>query len=372
MIEVRDLRLRRGRFALQGIDVSVESGECLVIVGPSGAGKTMLVESILGIQRPDAGRVVVDGIDVTPLPLEDRGFSFVPQDLALFPHLGVRDNIAFPLHRKHLSREEETRRVREVAAGLGIPHLLDRRSTDSLSGGEKQRVALARAIIAEPQVLFLDEPFSALDSAIRHELYRAFLDLRSRLRLTTLLVTHNHDEALLLGDRMAVLDDGRIAQIGTPEEVYRRPATIEAARLLMVENILRGEIIEEAKGQGLMKCRVGGLSMDVPAAASMKPGQALWFGVRASHIRVSQEEAQTTVDGQNRFVGEIRRSTFRSDGCLLEISVDANTDAPPLVVAIGEARRSTPYRVGERLVVEIPPQDVLVGTDGLRYDFRDA
>jgi ABC-type sugar transport system ATPase subunit len=372
MIEIRDLRLRRGRFALEGINLSVQSGECLVIVGPSGAGKTMLVESILGIQRPDAGRVVVEGVDVTPLPLEERGFSFVPQDLALFPHLGVHDNIAFALHRKRLARDEVARRVREVAQGLGIPHLLDRRRIDNLSGGEKQRVALARAIMAEPRVLFLDEPFSALDSAIRQELYRAFVELRRRLRLTTLLVTHNHDEALLLGDHMAVLVDGKIAQVGIPEEVYRRPSTIEAARLLMVENILRGEIVENASAQGFVRCRVGGLNLEVPATSSIKGGRTLWLGIRAHHIRVGKEEPHAATGGRNRFVAEIRRSTFRSDGCLLEITLNATTAELSLLVATGDAQRGAPYRVGERLVVELPPDCILVGTDGIPEKSNDA
>jgi ABC-type Fe3+/spermidine/putrescine transport system ATPase subunit len=372
MIEIRDLRLRRGRFALQGIDLTVPSGECLVIVGPSGAGKTMLVESILGIQRPDAGRVLVDGIDVTPLPLEDRGFSFVPQDLALFPHLGVHDNIAFPLHRKRFPREEDTRRVREVAQVLGISHLLDRRTIDSLSGGEKQRVALARAVIAEPRVLFLDEPFSALDSAIRQELYRAFVELRGRLRLTTLLVTHNHDEALLLGDRLAVLVDGKIAQVGTPEEVYRRPATIEAARLLMVENILRGERVEDAGAPGFVRCRVGGLSLEIPATSSIQRGRTIWLGIRAHHIRVAPEQTHTAAGGRNRFVARIRRSTLRSDGCLLEVTLDATTGELPLVVAIGDSQGSARYQVGERLVVEVPPECVLVGADGSAEESDDV
>jgi ABC-type sugar transport system ATPase subunit len=366
VIEVRDLRLHRGSFVLKCVDLSVQTGECLVVVGPSGAGKTLLVESILGIQRPDAGRVLVDGADVTGLALEERGFSLVPQDLALFPHLGVHDNIAFALHRKRLSRDDAERRVREAAQWLGIEHLLDRRTIESLSGGEKQRVALARAIVAEPRVLFLDEPFSSLDSAIRRELYLAFADIRRRVGLTTLLVTHDHDEALLLGDRMAVMVDGAIVQVGTPEDVYRQPATVEAARLLLVENILCGECVGESNVEGLVRCRVGALEIDAPAIHSCEPGQLLWLGIRAHHVRVCHEGDPAVAGSTNRFAAEIRRSTFRADGLLLELTLPCTTTAVTLLVAVSDLCGNVPYEVGGRLVVEMPPERVLVGAFGAK------
>jgi ABC-type sugar transport system ATPase subunit len=364
VIEVRDLRLQRGSFALKCVDLSVRTGECLVVVGPSGAGKTLLVESILGIQRPDAGRVIVDGADVTRLALEERGFSLVPQDLALFPHLGVRDNIAFALHRKRLSRDDAERRVREAAQWLGIEHLLDRRTIESLSGGEKQRVALARAIVAEPRVLFLDEPFSSLDSAIRRELYLAFADIRRRVGLTTLLVTHDHDEALLLGDRMAVMVDGAIVQVGTPEQVYRQPATVDAARLLLVENILCGECVGAGNAKGLVRCRMGALELDIPATHSCKPGEPLWLGIRAQHVRVCLDGDRAIAGNTNRFTAEIRRSTFRAEGLLLELTLPCTTTAVTLLVAVSDLCGNVPHEVGGRLVIEIPPERVLVGALG--------
>jgi ABC-type Fe3+/spermidine/putrescine transport system ATPase subunit len=221
-------------------------------------------------------------------------------------------------------------------------------------------------------VLFLDEPFSSLDSAIRHELYRAFAELRSRLRLTTLLVTHNHDEALLLGDRMAVLIDGKIAQLGTPEEVYRRPATVETARLLLVENILRGEVVEGGSVPGFVKCRAGGLDLEVPVAFPVEPGQPLWLGIRAHHVRVGPEQAETARGIRNRFAAEIHRSTFRADGHLLELTLHRTTADLLLVVAIGDAQRSAPYQAGGRITVEIPPECVLVGTGDMPDRFGEA
>jgi ABC-type Fe3+/spermidine/putrescine transport system ATPase subunit len=208
----------------------VHDGECLVLLGPSGAGKTLLLEAVLGIARLDAGSVRSDGQDITRAPLERRGFAYVPQDLALFAHLGVFAQIAFGLRSQRLGRDMIERRVREVSAQVGITHLLDRPSVLDLSGGEKQRVALARAIAVSPRVLFLDEPFCALDSFVRDELYQMFGELRRATRLTTFLVTHNRDEALLLGDRVALMRQGAIVQTGTAADVLSPSSSPRASR----------------------------------------------------------------------------------------------------------------------------------------------
>lgn len=358
MIEVRNLGLRRGGFTMKGIDLSVQSGECQVVVGPSGAGKTLLLESILGIQRPDTGQVLVDGLDITRLPLEDRRFLFMPQDLALFPHLGVYDNIAFALQSKRVSREDIARRVREAANWLGIGHLLDRRVIESLSGGEKQRVALARALVTEPRALFLDEPFSSLDSAIRHELYREFGELRRRTGITTLLVTHNHDEALLLGDRMAVLYDGVIIQTGTPEQVYRRPTTVETAKLLLVENIFCAECLEGGTDPDTMRYKVGDLELQVSSHLSSSPRHT-WLGIRAHHVRVDHDSGQSPAGGMNRFVATLQRVTFRADRLLLELSLRSAQTSVPLLVAVGDTSANVSFKEGEQLLVELPPERIL-------------
>jgi len=358
MIEIRGLALRRGAFSIDGLDLEVGAGECLVIVGPSGAGKTMLVESILGIHLPAGGQVLIDGQEVTRLPPEQRGFGYVPQDLALFPHLGVRDNIAFARQRR-ASPQEVDRAVREAAGWLGIEHLLGRRSVAQLSGGEKQRVALARAIVAAPRALFLDEPFNSLDLALRADLYCQLDELRRRMRLTTVLVTHDHDEAFAFGDRMAVLLGGRILQVGTPQEVYRRPASVEVARLLLVENLLPARLLGPSRAPGRSAYRALGTEIEAPEHAAVGADKTLWLGIRAHHVRVDAGTKGVEGGGRNRVCAKVVRCLPRSGRRLLEVACVACPDAQ-LQVALGDCQDSVPYEPGSLVTVELPLEHLLV------------
>ena len=366
MIELRELGLRRGRFSLRGVDLKVEEGECFVVVGPSGAGKTLLMEAILGVHQPDEGQVLVDGRDVTRLPPEHRGFSYVPQDLALFPHLGVYDNIAFARQRR-APHEEVMRAVREVAGWLGIEYLLDRRSIAHLSGGEKQRVALARALVAAPRALFLDEPFNSLDAALRVDLYRELADLRRRMRLTTILVTHDHDEAFVLGDRMAVMLNGRILQIGTPDEIYRHPATGDVARLLLVENILRAECVGPGRAPGASIYRTGGLDIEAPTRDGLAAGQGLRIGFRAHHVRVCAAGSLAVDGGANRFGVQIRRVVLRAGRKLLEVTPVGGPDQL-IQVSVSDGHNSAHYEEKGSLTIEIPPEHILLFDEGVPLD----
>jgi ABC-type sugar transport system ATPase subunit len=361
VIEIRKLGLRRGSFSLKDIDVTVKAGECFVVAGPSGAGKTLLVESVLGLHRPEAGQILVDGADVTTLPPERRGFSYLPQDLALFPHLGVFDNIAFARKQRRIPHATILKEVREAAGWLGIQDLLDRRSIGSLSGGEKQRVALARALVAEPRALFLDEPFSSLDPAIRNELYREVGGLRRELRLTTMLVTHDYDEAFVLGDRMAVMLAGRAIQIGTPEEVYRRPATLAAARFLQVENLLRAECLGPDKTAGTFRFRAGGFDIHAPATSGFAPGQPLWLGIRAHHIRI-RVEGQVADGRPNRFTVKVRSIEPRAGRRILGVAL-ASTQDEILHIAVSDTSERERYGDATPLSIEIPPEHVLLFRD---------
>lgn len=250
MIKVSDLCVDLGDFLLENIDLDVKPGEYFVILGPTGAGKTVLLESIAGLYRLKRGRIWVGGEEVTQLEPEKRGISIVYQDQMLFPHLSVRDNITFGLKLRKASGQDIKSTLSWLVELLDIDHLLHRKP-DTLSGGEKQKVALARALSIKPQLLLLDEPLSALDPENREGVQRELRRLHNRLKLTTVHVTHDFEEAIALGDRIAVLGDGRIHQVGTPEQIFRQPNSEFVARFAMVRNIF---ICEVTDGGGRRRC----------------------------------------------------------------------------------------------------------------------
>jgi ABC-type sugar transport system ATPase subunit len=215
--------------ALHHLDLEVRDGELMVLLGPSGSGKTTVLRCIAGLEEPTTGEVVIGERVVTQLPPAQRDVAMVFQTPALYPHLTVRDNIAFPLDVRHVAAAQVTRRVVEAATKLGLKDVLDRMPAQ-LSEGERQRVALGRAIVRGPQAFLLDEPLSRLDAKLRIELRAELLALHRGLGATMIYVTHDQTEAMTIGQRIAVLHEGRLRQVGTPEEVYQRPADVHVAR----------------------------------------------------------------------------------------------------------------------------------------------
>ncbi|CAN7172261.1 Trehalose import ATP-binding protein SugC [compost metagenome] len=231
-VEVRSLTKHfDGANAVDNVDLGARDAEFLVLLGPSGSGKTTLLRLIAGLEAPSHGDILVDGRVVTALPPRLRNMAMVFQSYALYPHLNVFDNIAFPLRARHMSREETGSKVDWAAQLFGIGHLLQRKPRQ-LSGGERQRVALARAVVREPVAFLLDEPLSNLDAKLRTSARDELQRFQRRLAITTIYVTHDQIEALGLGDRIAILDHGRIHQIGTPQEVYERPADLFVATFI--------------------------------------------------------------------------------------------------------------------------------------------
>jgi ABC-type sugar transport system ATPase subunit len=231
MVTLGDARLRLGAFELEAADLHVRRGEYLVLLGPSGAGKSVLLEVIAGLRLLDSGQVLLDGADVTSLPPERRRVGLVSQKPSLYPHLSVRQNIAFGGRYQRVPGDEFARRVAEMARLLRVEHLLER-GVRGLSGGEAQRVTLARALVTEPSVLLLDEPLGPLDRSMRADLIDELRRIHDRLQRTTVHVTHDQAEARLLADRVAVMVEGKILQIGTLDEVCHNPASASVGRLV--------------------------------------------------------------------------------------------------------------------------------------------
>jgi molybdate/tungstate transport system ATP-binding protein len=289
LIRVEALCVALNGFRLEAIDFQVERGESFFLLGPSGSGKTLLLEALLGVHRARSGRVFLDGLDVTRLAPEERGVAYVPQDLALFPHLTVRQNILFGLFaRRGLPADAEDRLSHWVQL-LDLGPVIDRKDVRTLSGGELQRVTLARALITEPRVLFMDEPFSALDAALRRRLQLEFRDLQKRLGLTLVQVTHDPEEAFLMADRMAILMGGRIEGTGRPADLYNRPSNLRVARFLMLQNLYparvgarteEGHCRLEIEGEGVVfhALPVEGFPQGSRAMVGIRPEEVILLG----------------------------------------------------------------------------------------------
>jgi molybdopterin-binding protein len=268
MIRLEGIGLRVGAFEMADVSLDVPTGGYALLIGPTGSGKTTLLDAVAGHAAVRAGRVWVNDVDVTRLPPERRGLGIVYQQYHLFPHLSVRDNIAYGLGRHVDGPRNTDARVAELAGLLGVARLLDRR-VRGLSGGEQQRVAIARALAPRPSVLLLDEPFAAVDPATRMVLRRELRALHEAEGITTLQVTHDFDDALRLGDRVAVLAEGRVLQQGRPEEVFRLPNSAFVARFIGTGNVIAGTVErrpgDAVEGRFMARFRSGTLELDVVA-----------------------------------------------------------------------------------------------------------
>lgn len=243
MLQVEDVVVRfDDTVALDGVSIEVADSEVVTVLGPSGSGKSTLLRVVAGLQRPDAGRVLLDGRDVTAVPPHRRGVGLVFQDHALFTHRDVAANVAFGLRMRNEPLPAIERRVRELLDLVGLTGF-EHRSVATLSGGEQQRVALARALAPSPRVLLLDEPLGSLDRRLRDRLLEDLGGLFERLHVTAVYVTHDQAEAFALGDRVGVMRSGRIVQIGTPDEVWARPADADVARFLGLRNVRDGQVV---------------------------------------------------------------------------------------------------------------------------------
>ena len=326
-----------GITAVDGLSLSIERGEMLALLGPSGSGKTTTLRLLAGFEAPDQGRVTVEGEDVTRLEPVARRFGMVFQHYALFPHLDVGENVAFGLESIGVGGDELDRRV---ARALMLVDLVgfERRRIGQLSGGQQQRVALARALAPEPRVLLLDEPLSNLDPSLRERTRREIRELIRRVGITTVLVTHEQDEAFDLGDRVAVLRAGRLEQVGTPEDLYAAPANEFVAEFVGRSSSIG--VVVLGPGERGLRVAVENVEWDLTDASEASPGPALMVArPEALRLMAPSPGALLGTVTERRFTGASSLFTILTDGgASLEVS------GPPRSVRAGERVGIMPSR----------------------------
>ena len=309
-LTIENFSITLGDFKAENLNLKVGAGEYCIIIGPTGAGKTILLESIAGIHRLKSGKIYLHGRDITDIPPEHRGIGIVYQDYMLFPHMTIGDNIAFGLKHRGVSREERERQTAEIAGKLGIGHLLGR-YPQTLSGGEKQRAAIARAIILKPKVLLLDEPLSALDNTTRENLRRELKKLHSEMNTTIIHITHHFEDIYSLADRVVVMREGSIIQCGSVEEIVRKPDTRFIADFTGMENIYAG--ICTPLSNGTCEIDINGLKL---YAVSERRGDVN-VGIRPEELIISKEKLASSA--RNSVCGEVIKIT--DNGIFSKIAV---------------------------------------------------
>lgn len=316
---------------LKNVNLDIAPGEFFAFLGPSGCGKTTLLRLIAGFNQAANGRVLVGGEDISRLPPWKRDVGMVFQSYALWPHMTVWRNVAFGLEERRLPHKEIEKRVAEALELVGLTDLADRRPSQ-LSGGQQQRVALARTLAVRPKVLLLDEPLSNLDAKLRLQVRRELRDLQQRLGLTTIFVTHDQEEANSICDRIAVMNDGTVQQVGTPMELYERPANLFVATFLGTANVLTGELV----GSGAERTYVigEGIALPVPSEANVNPGAKLVFRPQQCQISASGEGTVPGTVVYREFLGSTVRYGVRIGTA--EIAVDTPFHAGDSLHQIGE------------------------------------
>jgi putative spermidine/putrescine transport system ATP-binding protein len=331
-----------GNFVVRDVTFTLQPGEFLTLLGPSGSGKTSTLMMVAGFETPSEGEIHVDGKDVANLPPERRNFGVVFQGYALFPHMSVLDNVEFPLRMKRVARQQRRRRATDMLERVGLADLAARRPRE-LSGGQQQRVALARALVFEPDALLLDEPLGALDRRLREQLQLEIKEIQRRVGISILFVTHDQDEAMMMSDRIAVMDHGEIAQIGSPSDVYLHPDTSFVASFLGETNLIPVKFQGIENGQAVARYDNGmhGRARMPRTGSLPKPGAAALVSLRPERIRLlsTGASAEQITDGtliSHTFLGRHARSVVAAIGQTLAVS---STDVPAAAIAEGSSVR---------------------------------
>jgi spermidine/putrescine transport system ATP-binding protein len=339
--------------AVDGIDALMNAGEFFSLLGPSGCGKTTTLRMIAGFERPTAGEILLDGEDVASVPPHERNVHTVFQNYALFPHLNVFDNISFGLRRHKVGKAETRRRVEDAIRLVELEGLGARRP-QQLSGGQQQRVALARALVLRPAVLLLDEPLGALDAKIRKQLRLELKALQEEVGITFVFVTHDQEEALSMSDRLAVMNAGRIEQIGTPDEVYENPATVFVADFLGVSNLMDAEAMASPADACLV--RLGEFTLRA-GCGELDARGPVKIVARPERLELRAYDAAAPAFDENALPGMVDRTVYV--GASLQVIVRLATGAT-IQVSIANTGDAGGYAQGTPVLVRVPPEALRV------------
>jgi putative spermidine/putrescine transport system ATP-binding protein len=340
--------------AVADVSLSVAAGEFLTILGPSGSGKTTLLKLIAGFEMPDLGAIRIDADDVTAVDPGRRNIGMVFQNYALFPHLDVARNVGYPLAMRKIAKAEIARRVAEALAMVELAGFGDRKPSQ-LSGGQQQRVALARATVFHPRLLLLDEPFGALDRKLREQMQLEVRRLQRRLGLTTIFITHDQEEALVMSDRIAVMDKGRVQQIGEPHEIYEAPANAFVAGFVGESNFLTGAVAATGTTPKL------GLANGVEIRFSARDGRPSAAGSRTTVMIRPERFVDLTIAPDamllNRLAGTVLELTYTGTDMRYRLHIGHGLDVLVRLPAGPDRHR---YAVGDEIVVGFAPGDAVV------------
>ncbi|MBV8910801.1 MAG: ABC transporter ATP-binding protein [Gammaproteobacteria bacterium] len=323
-VRIRHLTKKFGDFvAVDDVSLDIRRGEIFCLLGGSGSGKTTLLRMLAGFESPSGGSICIDGVDMSAIPPYERPVNMMFQSYALFPHMSVEKNVAFGLEQERLSRDAIRRQVGEIldivkmgAYGARKPH--------QLSGGQRQRVALARALVKRPKLLLLDEPLAALDKKLREHTQFELLNIQQRLGVTFVVVTHDQEEAMTLGQRLGVMNHGRIAQVGTPADIYESPATRFVADFIGSVNMFEGQVSDE--GADFVRISCGELGCEVRAArtVSCARGATVWTAIRPEKITIArQAAADAAAAGENAVRGTVREIAYMGDMSIYLVQIDS-------------------------------------------------